>query len=958
MPSPLFQSLHPTSTPSRRLSGGGGTGGISTAAAAAATASHTTPRPDYLRGLNPEQLEAVTSPIAPTRVIAGPGSGKTRVLTSRIAHLIAHHGVRPWQIVAITFTNKSAIEMRERLAKSLGESTAKELFAGTFHSLCYRILRRSLEMLPNTGRATGWSLYDQEAAASVIYKLVRSASPELKSGEAREEAKRIQSRISKVKNGVSSWHGLSSTEVVALYYENQVVNKGGDVSVEFTPGQKASAADLATWFELYEDAMRAANALDFDDLLGYTTALLHRHSELRTKLRRRWRHILVDETQDTNGPQYELLKLLAAARNDGSNGSTDENKPPVENSDLQQHIFAVGDPDQSIYGWRGADMRNMKHAFGLDFPASQVYFLRDNYRSSPTIIAAAEAVISRNQDGGDGRGKLIARCPDGPPIHVMKVVDAYEEAEYIAGEIAKIVLREQRCRDRDIAVLFRTHQQARLIEQQLVKRNIPYILVGGTSFWRRVEIQDVLAYLRLAVTLDDDVALMRTINTPKRGIGDASVAKLVEAAESQKTSLSKQLFGDVTPSLPSTSLNEEEGGKEEGGMRIENDEASSASSSSSSSAAFIKTVLSGKAATSLAQFRASIGEMHHAVTTQPLSAALHQILVLADYETHVKKGGCGGKEEHIDDRLARLRQLCAAAVDFKAGMAAGAAALEAAFDDYDEEDDDEERRREISFESDDDGHAVIDIGSPSSSSSSALAAVGDDDDCIENNDTTTPEARLELARAFLDEAALYSGADEGTDVDGVRLMTMHAAKGLEFEIVFVPGCIEGLVPLYSPGRGDTEKELEEETRLFFVSMTRAKRELRLVFSEWMRHQGPANTRQNKPSRFLRDIAQAGGDVTKEVSLGSRVNSSSNSGGSNSGGRNVYDVERRGRSGRYDNSSGSYYSAVSGTSSTSSRSSSSSSKKSGDAAAAAGDGGGDEKEMRSAQKLQQRRSQRR
>lgn len=750
--------------------------------------------------------------------------------------------------------------MRERLTASLGAEAASQLFAGTFHSLCYRILWRSFFLLKNTGRTDGWNLYDQDASQSVIYKLVKVAHPEWKSGEARELAKQVQSRISRVKNALGSWHDLSSADAVFQYYVTEITN--GD---SLTPGQQASADDLATWFDLYEQAMRAANAFDFDDLLGYTTALLRNDEELRTRLKRRWRHVLVDEFQDTNSPQYELVKLLAAPEvakfptnfasgMDGDPATIDFNSQAqqgnIERPLPPGHVFAVGDPDQAIYGWRGADVRNMRHQFAQDFPDGVVYRLRDNYRSTRSILSAAQAVISRNED--IDRAELRSRRASGVPIQVQRVEDAYEEAEHIAVEISA-VLKKKICRDRDIAVLFRTHKQASLVEQQLVRYGIPYVLVGGVSFWRRVEIQDILAYLRLALTLDDDVALSRVINVPKRGVGDASLAKLNAAAETAGTTLSRLLWNPQEILLDIENSNLDAGSSEMSSSTFYDTEASFDAEISPpfEPSPVVKAVLSRKTAAAVEALRNAVVEMRHALATLPLAEALQKIVKAVDYIEHVKKGGCGGKEEDIEDRLLRLRQLVAVAEDYKPGQAAGTAALEAAFAALDDEDNnpDNGTGRVGSNKSIEDLLASLSASSSPYNNSigggSGAAAI------------ITPDVRLAIARAFLDEAALYSGADEGQDVDGVRLMTMHAAKGLEFEIVFVPGCVEGLVPLFDPERGDTDKDLEEETRLFFVSMTRAKRELRLVHTKVHAHHGMANRRYNKPSRYLRDVLQSG-----------------------------------------------------------------------------------------------------
>ncbi|KAL4517812.1 hypothetical protein Ndes2526A_g02190 [Nannochloris sp. 'desiccata'] len=848
---------------------------MTTAAGAGATNS-------YLDGLNAEQLEAVTGPLVPTRVIAGPGSGKTKTLTSRIAHLISHHNTRPWQIVAITFTNKAAIEMRERLATVLGPKAASELFAGTFHSLCYRILLRSLSLLPDTGRADGWSIYDADASLAVIYKLVRIVHTDWKSKDAREYAKTLQSRISRVKNGVTRYYGVKSIDVVYDYYRTV-----GGSSPTMTPAEKASADDLAEWFEMYEQAMRSANALDFDDLLGYTTAVLRHDVELRERLRRRWRHVLVDEFQDTNSAQYELVKLLAGVDDEkmfknlnyyktihGNNGGDIRIDGAAAMNSLNSHVFVVGDTDQAIYGWRGADVRNMRTLFQADFPTGEVYRLRDNYRSTPGILTAAQAVISRNDDGD--RAGLRAHRPQGPPIRVRCLMDAFEEAESIASEIKKLI-RSNRCRDRDIAVLFRTHMQARFIEQQLVKQSIPYVLVGGVSFWRRIEIQDVLAYVRLAVSLDDEVALKRVINVPKRGIGDVSLAKLEAAAvESEGGSLSRLLWPSLRDTIScATDTALYPGTDVESAMSIasrnnENNNNNNNNNNLLEPIPLVKKFLSAKTSATVEHFRFILLQMREALATQPLSVALQRIIDLSEYRDHVKKGGCGSKEddEDIQDRLLRLRQLVAAAAEFRSGTAAGAAALDAAFAALELEEDEKTDRRISQLQNaNSGGKNELSSSNIITKSEKCSETAGVATEALVSNDSneSSRDELLATARAFLDEAALYSGADEGADVDGVRLMTMHAAKGLEFEIVFIPGCVEGLVPLFNPDRGGTADDLEEETRLFFVSMTRAKMELRLSHTTMNALQGPANRRPNIPSRYLADVVQSGHAVVEEGS---------------------------------------------------------------------------------------------
>ena len=802
--------------------------------------SSASPSVAYIQNLSDEQLRAVTAPLLPTRVVAGPGSGKTTVLIARVAHLIAHHTVPPWQILAITFTNKAANEMRQRVLDLMGPDVAKDLTTGTFHSICHRLLRRyyssdrfgtdSSTLGPSVKKRLkhGWSLYDQDAVMAVIVRLVKAEQPTWKSKDVREKAKLVRDAISRVKNGLSNWVNMTVQQRVERYYMSNVT--GGE---PLSDGEAVKANDLMYWMEEYDKAMEAANALDFDDLLGYAVDLLRRDEVLRGRLHRRWRHVLVDEFQDTNGPQYEFVKLLTKPHHN-------ENENDTVTDTVDVCVFVVGDPDQAIYGWRGADMTNMKHAFSKDFPNNQLFYLRDNYRSTGSILTAAQAVINKHHVDND-RISLRAMKSHGTPVHVRRVHNVYEEAEAMAADIADILggnsmsaptrgEGRSTVRDRDIAVLFRTHAQARYIEKELVQRGIKYVLIGGVSFWRRVEVQDVMAYLRLAVTLDDDVALMRVVNVPKRGLGEASLGKLAaEAASRGLPSVCRLLFS--------------------------NDQELSG------------VVSGGKATVAVESFRAVVLEAREAVATLPLPAALQRILDLVGYREHVRGGGCGSgkgeEEEVVVERLSRLEQLVEAAADAQKKYGDG--------DDSNEEED------------------VFDIilspEEPSSTSDSTVYSVASE----------TPKSKdglyLNRARAFLDEASLHSGGSgttsdggglaEEADVDGVRLMTMHAAKGLEFDIVFVPGCVEGLIPLVyrdastSSSEADPE-DLAEEARLFFVSMTRAKSELRLSHTEVNMLYGGGGGRggmatPNKPSRYLLDILASGeGDDDKYDREGARL----------------------------------------------------------------------------------------
>ncbi|KAL4420828.1 hypothetical protein ABPG75_010484 [Micractinium tetrahymenae] len=725
--------------------------------------------PPHLRQLSEEQLAAVTAPLGTVRVVAGPGSGKTRVLTSRIAHLIRAHGAQPYQILAITFTNKAANEMKERLAAILGEEAGKELFAGTFHGLCYRILKRHIADLQGTGRDAAFTIYDQDMSTRVLARLVRAANPDWGGRAANSKADELQDAISKAKSRMLTWHADTPRGVADAIQQHAIMQ----LEDQPTAGELARWQELGDYVEQYERAMRDSNAVDFDDLLGLAVALLRGNEAVHRRYLRRFRHVLVDEFQDTNATQYELVKLLTLPRGD---------------------LFIVGDPDQSIYSFRGADMTNMTQALRKDFPEAQIYALRDNYRSCARIVATAERVIEQNDDWQ--RAGLRPRLPAGHPIEVHVLEDSHAEAEHIAKEI-KDLLRRGEHPEEQVAVLMRTRMQARLLEQQLVLHKIPYVMVGGVPFWRRVEVQDVMAYLRLAVGLRDDVALTRIINTPKRSVGDTSVKKLRAHAAERDLSLCALLFGRPPAGSGATS---------------------SAAASLPPLPDRKELGLTPQAAAALQAFRELVLGLHESVGSRPLAEAIEDIIAKTGYEQHVKEGGCSsmkkGEQQHGEhaDRLMRLEQLVAVAEEYVPGSLSGAGAFDADFDVAGSED-----------------------GSDSGGSS-RTSGIDEDAEVTRHpcgspppDYTYAPDYSLHLQHAqnFLDEAALYSSADEGGQgARGVRVMTMHAAKGLEFEAVFVPGLNDGLVPLLRPD-DDRRDALSEERRLFYVSLTRAKQRLRL-----------------------------------------------------------------------------------------------------------------------------------
>jgi DNA helicase-2/ATP-dependent DNA helicase PcrA len=713
--------------------------------------------------LSQEQLAAVTAPLLPTRVIAGPGSGKTRVLASRIVELVRVHDVKPWNILAITFTNKAAHEIQERVQFALGPETGKSVFTGTFHSFCYRILRQYLDANTSLSaigpRRPGWSLYDQDASLTVILDLVKSSYDGMKASEAREKAKAIQSKVSAAKM-------------------NQDV---------------PARDDVASWLVAYEGAMQKANALDFDDLLLFTVRLLQQNaSSLRERLHFRWKHILVDEFQDTNAVQYDLVTLLAYPPPTAAG-------PPIP-PNTSNHVFVVGDQDQAIYGWRGALVDNMRKRFAIDFPNGLVFRLRDNYRSTPSIIRAAQHVIESINDPERVELRPAKNNADGPIPVVASFFDSYAEAEHIGDEIQRLVTLVQ---PSQIAVLFRTHQQSRLIEQALVRRGINYVLVGSQSFWKRVEIQDIMAYLRLALCLNDDVALLRIINVPKRGLGDASVSKLGQAASlHHEGSLSRLLFKTGEAEKTWISENSSDLG------------------------------LTPKAIAALSAFRELVLECRRILLDTsagyPLPDAIGYLIDdIIKYRDHVRNGGCGGKaqEDEVQSRLDRLDQLVTCAAEFV--------------------------NRTVNSN-------TVDLLQEPDGDDTSDGIVDKDENHMKQLLRMAP-----MARSFVDECTLLSPSPasevgaEKTVEQGVKLMTMHASKGLEFDTVFIPGCIEGLVPLVhglaqsGEGGGKEEAALEEETRLFFVSITRAKRQLRLLYTCTYMTRG--RSAPASPSRFVIDL---------------------------------------------------------------------------------------------------------
>ena len=439
----------------------------------AARYSNSRIKPISLDGLNPMQREAAEHVDGPLLVVAGAGSGKTRVLTHRIAHLISNHGVSPMNVLAITFTNKAAGEMKHRVESLIGP-VAKSMWVSTFHSACVRILRREAGRL---GISTNFSIYDAADSQRLMSMVVKDLDLDPK----RNPPRGLSSRVSHLKNE------LIDEETFARRAE--------------TPADRV----LAEAYAEYQRRLRRANAFDFDDLIGSTVALLQLFPDVAEHYRRRFRHILVDEYQDTNHAQYVLVRELVG---DGTAGV-----PPGE-------LCVVGDADQSIYAFRGATIRNIEE-FERDYPDAKTVLLEQNYRSTQTILDAANRVIARN--GGRRAKRLWTDAGAGKPIVTYVADDEHDEARFVADEIDALV-DDAGVRPADVAVFYRTNAQSRVVEEQLMRTGVPYRVVGGTRFYDRKEVKDALAYLKAVVNPVDEVSVKRVLNVPKRGVGDGGGA--------------------------------------------------------------------------------------------------------------------------------------------------------------------------------------------------------------------------------------------------------------------------------------------------------------------------------------------------------------------------------------------------------------------------------------------------
>jgi len=651
------------------------------------------PATDFLAGLNPEQREAVLHTEGPLLILAGAGSGKTRVIAYRIAYLIGSGLARPFEVLAVTFTNKAAEEMRERVAHLIGDE-ARDVWVSTFHALCARLLRREA---PAIGLSRDFVIYDSSDQQSAVKQVMRDLSVDDKIMQPRQ----VLGRISHAKNRMET---------------PDAVGDGGYRDEQF-----------AKIYEGYVDALARANALDFDDLLLKTVELFE-NATVRAKYQRQFRYVMVDEYQDTNRPQYLLIKHLVGDRH---------------------NLAVVGDPDQSIYKWRGADLRNILD-FEHDFPEAATVRLERNYRSTQNILDAAGAVIANNTDRKEKR--LWTDQGGGDLITAFRGEDELEEASFIARELRKeLTLR----RDATVAILYRLNSQSRALEDQFIRDGTPYRIIGGVRFYERKEVKDALAYLKLVINPHDDVSFRRVVNVPARGIGKA-VMDALEKDEDGAT-------GGSAPPMMAAGLFEV---------------AASRSLWARATQLLVSRSLPARSHNALKQFVELVDGLIALAKQETVSALIGKMLDRSGYMKALREDG----SEEAESRAQNLAEFVNSAREY------------------------EEREPESS------------IG------------------------------------GFVDRLSLLSEADESQGTSGARiwLMTMHAAKGLEFPVVALAGMEEGLFP-HSRAEKDQE-QLEEERRLCYVGMTRA--QARLILTSAARRRVFGEYQATAPSRFLEEVPQS------------------------------------------------------------------------------------------------------
>ena len=736
--------------------------------------------------LNPAQREAVLTTEGPLLVLAGAGSGKTRVLTFRIAHMLGDLGVKPWQVLAITFTNKAAAEMRERLTALIPSGT-RGMWVCTFHAMCVRMLREDADLLGYTGQFT---IYDDDDSKRMVRDIMQALGIEQK----QFPINMIRSKISSAKNAM-----IGPEDML----------KSAD-----SPNDKKAAQ---VYLEL-ERRLRAANAMDFDDLLVRTLELLRTRPEVLDKYQERFRYISVDEYQDTNHVQYEIANLLAAK---------------------YQNLMVVGDDDQSIYSWRGADITNILD-FEQDFKNCKTVKLEQNYRSTGHILNAANAVVRHNSQRKDKR--LFTAEGDGEKIQAFQASDERDEGRWIAGEIEK--LHAKGTSYDDIAVFYRTNAQSRILEDMFLRAGVPYKIVGGTRFFDRAEIRDVMAYLKMIVNPADEMSVKRVINTPRRGIGSTSIQKIEQLARDNRCSFFQaceiacaetgMFSAKVRNGLSSFVSLVREGRRMDGELKD------------------VVEMIVDK--TGLLQAFRAEGTMESESRAENIQEFLG---VAAEFEeTH----------EDIEGTLESLEELRAAGVaDVPAGAEPEPVVVSVSAPEPGPS------APASSFEAlvgarDAAGSNPLDgLAAPALSPQDALAAA------IAGNAYAAPTELSagavhagEIERtygpltckalpALMEWLALRSDLDSlAGETHAITMMTIHSAKGLEFPAVFVAGMEEGIFPhVHDFGGSDDPGKLEEERRLAYVAITRARKRLFLTYAATRRTYG--STSANPRSRFLNEI---------------------------------------------------------------------------------------------------------
>ena len=723
--------------------------------------------------LNPAQREAVLTTEGPLLVLAGAGSGKTRVLTFRIARMIGGLGIRPWQILAITFTNKAAAEMRERLSAMLPDGGMRGMWVCTFHAMCVRILREDADLLGYTGQFT---IYDDDDSRRMVREIMTQLGIEQK----QYPINMIRSKISTAKNAM-----IGPEEFIEKASSPQE-QKAGQVYLEL------------------ERRLRAANAMDFDDLLVRTLELLRTRPEVLEKYQERFRYISVDEYQDTNHVQYEIANLLAAK---------------------YQNLMVVGDDDQSIYSWRGADISNILD-FEKDFKQAKVVKLEQNYRSTGHILAAANAVVRNNSQRKDKR--LFTDLGDGEKIQSYQASDERDEGRWIASEIEKLHVGGMSYDD--MAVFYRTNAQSRILEDMFLRAGVPYKIVGGTRFFDRAEIRDVMAYLKMIVNPADEMSVKRVINTPRRGIGSTSISKIEDLARTNRCSF----FQACEIATAETGMFS---------AKVRN-----------ALGDFVSLVREGrrvdgelKDVVEMIVDKSGLIQAFRAEATMEAESRAENIQeflgVAAEFEeTH----------EDIEGTLESLEELRAAGVAGvpEAGSAtpgaAGTDAMVAKGADM----------RDASALGNPLDALAAAVTSPQGALASMVAAPAPALNAAAiaaaEVERTYGQLACKALPALLEWLALRSDLDAlAGETHAITMMTVHSAKGLEFPAVFVAGMEEGIFPHVAGWTDDDPAKLEEERRLAYVAITRARKRLFLTYAATRRTYG--STQANPRSRFVNEI---------------------------------------------------------------------------------------------------------